>query len=154
MVCRTVARFRSDPAVSHLPHADDPPQGDARELGTVGSSAGQEGPRMNPDDMILISVDDHIAEPADMFEGHVPEKYKDKAPRVVTDENGIQQWWYGDIKGRNLGLNAVAGKPPEMYNVDASRYDQMRPGCYDVHERLRDMNAGGQPAGLNVPNRA
>ena len=27
---------------------------------------------MNPDDMILISVDDHIAEPASMFENHVP----------------------------------------------------------------------------------
>lgn len=107
---------------------------------------------MNPDELILISVDDHIAEPADMFDAHVPEKYKDKAPRVVTDENGIQQWWYGDIKGRNLGLNAVAGKPPEFFNVDASRYDEMRPGCYDVHERVRDMNAGGQLAGLNFPN--
>ena len=107
---------------------------------------------MNPDDVILISVDDHIAEPETMFDAHVPDKYKDQAPRVVTDEKGIQQWWYGDVKGRNLGLNAVAGKAPEMYNVDASRYDEMRPGCYDVHERVRDMNAGGQLAGLNFPN--
>ena len=28
----------------------------------------------------------------------------------------------------------------------------MRPGCFDVHERVRDMNAGGQLAGLNFPN--
>jgi predicted TIM-barrel fold metal-dependent hydrolase len=104
------------------------------------------------EDLILISVDDHIAEPADMFDAHVPAKWKDQAPRVVEDDNGIQQWWYGNVKGRNLGLNAVAGKPPEMYNIDASRYDQMRPGCYDVHERVRDMNAGGQLAGLNFPN--
>ena len=48
-------------------------------------------------------------------------------------------------------LNAVAGKPPEMFNVDASRYDEMRPGCYDVHERVRDMNAGGQLAGELQP---
>jgi predicted TIM-barrel fold metal-dependent hydrolase len=107
---------------------------------------------VNPDEMILISVDDHIAEPADMFDAHVPHRWKYLAPRVVTDENGVQQWWYGDVKGRNLGLNAVAGKPPEMFNVDASRYDEMRPGCYDVHERVRDMNAGGQLAGLNFPN--
>ena len=107
---------------------------------------------MNPDELILISVDDHIAEPATMFDAHVPAKYKDQAPRVVTDDNGIQQWWYGNVKGRNLGLNAVAGKSPEMFNVDASRYDEMRPGCYDVHERVRDMNAGGQLAGLNFPN--
>jgi predicted TIM-barrel fold metal-dependent hydrolase len=107
---------------------------------------------MNADDLILVSVDDHIAEPPDMFEAHVPAKFKHLAPRVETDENGIEQWWYGEVKGRNLGLNAVAGKPREYYNIDASRYDQMRPGCWDVHERVRDMNAGGQLAGLNFPN--
>jgi len=107
---------------------------------------------MHPDDMILVSVDDHIAEPPDMFKAHVPAKYLDQAPEVRTDERGIEQWWYGGLKGRNLGLNAVAGKAPEFYNIDASRYDQMRPGCYDVHERVRDMNAGGQLAGLNFPN--
>ncbi|MYH72670.1 MAG: amidohydrolase [Acidimicrobiia bacterium] len=107
---------------------------------------------MNPDDLILISVDDHIAEPASMFEAHVPKKYKEHAPKVVTDENGREQWYYGKLPGRNLGLNAVAGKPREHYNIDASRYDEMRPGCYDVHERVRDMNAGGQLAGLNFPN--
>lgn len=107
---------------------------------------------MNAEDLILISVDDHIAEPADMFEAHVPEKYKEFAPRVVTDENGREQWYYGKLPGRNLGLNAVAGKPREFYNLDASRYDEMRPGCYDVHERVQDMNAGGHLAGLNFPN--
>src|SRR6478752_8129331 len=107
---------------------------------------------MNKDDLILISVDDHIAEPANMFDAHVPAKYKDRAPRVVQEDGGVEQWWYGDIRGRNLGLNAVAGKAPEMFNIDASRYDEMRPGCFDVHERIRDMNAGGQLAGLNFPN--
>ena len=29
------------------------------------------------DDMILISVDDHIAEPADMFDQHVPARHKE-----------------------------------------------------------------------------
>jgi predicted TIM-barrel fold metal-dependent hydrolase len=107
---------------------------------------------MRADDMILISVDDHIAEPADMFVGHVPEKYRERAPRVETDAEGTQQWWYGDLRGRNLGLNAVAGKPREMFNVNPSTYAEMRPGCYDVHERVRDMSAGGTLAGLNFPN--
>jgi predicted TIM-barrel fold metal-dependent hydrolase len=107
---------------------------------------------MRGDDMILVSVDDHIAEPADMFDAHVPAKYREYVPRVVTDDRGDQQWWYGDIKGRNLGLNAVAGKPREMFNVNPSRYAEMRPGCFDVHERVRDMSAGGQLAGLNFPN--
>ncbi len=104
------------------------------------------------DDLILISVDDHIAEPADMFDGHVPDKYRERAPRVVDEPDGAQQWYYGDIRGRNLGLNAVAGKPPEMFNVNPNRYEDMRPGCFDVHERVRDMSAGGQLAGLNFPN--
>jgi predicted TIM-barrel fold metal-dependent hydrolase len=107
---------------------------------------------MHQDDLILISVDDHIAEPADMFDGHLAGKYIDAAPRVVEENDGTQQWYYGNLRGRNLGLNAVAGKPREMFNVDASRYDEMRPGCYDVHARVRDMDAGGQLAGLNFPN--
>jgi predicted TIM-barrel fold metal-dependent hydrolase len=107
---------------------------------------------MNAEDLILISVDDHICEPSDMFDAHVPARYKADAPRVVEEANGSQQWFYGDVRGRNLGLNAVAGKAPEMFNVDALRYEDMRAGCYDVHERVRDMSAGGQLAGLNFPN--
>ena len=107
---------------------------------------------MRTEDLILISVDDHICEPAGMFDAHVPERYREHTPRVVEGEDGSHRWWYGDLPGRDLGLNAVAGKPREYYNVDASRYDQMRPGCYDVDERVRDMNAGGQLAGLNFPN--
>ncbi len=107
---------------------------------------------VNADDLILVSVDDHICEPADMFDAHVPAKYRDRAPRVVDEPDGSQQWFYGDLRGRNLGLNAVAGKPPEMFNVNPNRYEEMRPGCYDVHERVRDMSAGGQLAGLNFPN--
>jgi predicted TIM-barrel fold metal-dependent hydrolase len=107
---------------------------------------------MTPDDLILISVDDHICEPPGMFDAHVPAKYKSLAPRVEVDDRGVQQWWYGDLRGRDLGLNAVAGKPREFYNIDASRYDEMRPGCYDHTERVQDMNAGGQLAGLNFPN--
>ena len=44
---------------------------------------------MKADDMILISVDDHIAEPADMFDAHVPTKYRHLAPRVETGERRV-----------------------------------------------------------------
>ncbi len=107
---------------------------------------------MNGDDLVLVSVDDHICEPARMFDAHVPDRYRAFAPRVVDEPDGSQQWYYGELRGRNLGLNAVAGKPPELFNVDPLRYEHMRPGCYDVHERVRDMSAGGQLAGLNFPN--
>jgi predicted TIM-barrel fold metal-dependent hydrolase len=106
---------------------------------------------VNADDLILISVDDHICEPANMFDAHVPAKYKEFAPKVIEDD-GKHQWVYFDKPGRDLGLNAVAGKPREMFNIDACRYDEMRPGCFDVDERVRDMNAGGTLAGLNFPN--
>lgn len=82
------------------------------------------------DDMILISVDDHIAEPADMFDNHVPANYREFAPRVVEDETGRQRGWYGDLRGRNLRLNAIAGKPREMFRCcrgDQSRGDRSGP---------------------------
>ena len=107
---------------------------------------------MNKDDLILISVDDHICEPADMFDAHVPDKYREYAPRVVEEGGGVIQWWYGDVRGRQLGLNAVAGKPREFFNLEPLRYEHMRAGCYDVDERVRDMNAGGVLASLNFPN--
>src|SRR5215213_3238074 len=130
-----------------------------RTRGTVGffpidknvlSAGGR--PVIDANELILVSVDDHICEPREMFEGHVPAKYRDRAPRVVEEDDGVEQWWYGDIRGRNIGLNAAAGKAREYFNLDASRYDEMRAGCFDVHERVRDMNAGGQLAGLNFPN--
>ena len=66
-----------------------------------------------PEDLILVSVDDHICEPADIFEGRLPKKYQAEAPFVSEDPNGRQQWWYQGKPGRNLGLNAAAGKPRE-----------------------------------------
>src|SRR5258708_1766359 len=43
---------------------------------------------MNIDDLILVSVDDHVVEPPDMFSGHIPARYADQAPRVITRECG------------------------------------------------------------------
>jgi hypothetical protein len=34
---------------------------------------------VNKDEMILISVDDHIVEPPDMFKNHLQKKYLDGA---------------------------------------------------------------------------
>src|ERR1700730_18816374 len=67
-------------------------------------------PPVRADDLILISVDDHINEPASMFDAHVPAKYQQHAPRIVDLDNGRQQWFYGEVRGRAMGLQAVAGK--------------------------------------------
>ena len=38
----------------------------------------------------MISADDHLIEPPEMFEGRVPAKFAEHAPRVVVDEDGGQ----------------------------------------------------------------
>jgi len=104
---------------------------------------------MNVDDLILISVDDHLVEPPDLYENHLPAKYRDQAPRVVRTESGDDVWQFGETIIPNVGLNAVAGRPKEDYGVDPTSFDEMRPGCFDVHERVQDMNAAGVLASMN-----
>jgi predicted TIM-barrel fold metal-dependent hydrolase len=106
---------------------------------------------MDADDLILISVDDHVVEPPTMFENHMPDKYRDRAPRVIKTPEGGDIWEFEDVRAPNVGLNAVAGCPPEEYNLDPTEYTQMRPGCFDVDSRIGDMSAGGVLAGLNFP---
>ncbi|MCM3923586.1 amidohydrolase [Frankia sp. AiPs1] len=106
---------------------------------------------MQVEDLILISVDDHVVEPPTMFDAHIPAKYKDRAPHVVKGPDGGDLWAFEDGFAPNVGLNAVAGCPPEEYGLDPTEYTQMRPGCYDADERVRDMSAGGVLAGINFP---
>ncbi len=106
---------------------------------------------MDANDMILVSVDDHVIEPPTMFDAHIPEKWRDQAPRVKEDDNGSQYWEFEGNRAPNMGLNAVAGCPPEEYGLNPLRFDQMRPGCYDIHERIRDMNANGVLGSINFP---
>ena len=70
---------------------------------------------MRAEDLILVSVDDHVVEPPDMFDDHVPAKWKDRAPRVVHKDDGTDVWVYEGNEMPNIGLNAVAGRPPEEY---------------------------------------
>ena len=107
---------------------------------------------MNIDDLILVSVDDHVVEPPEMFEGHIPEKCKDRAPKVVTRDDGTDAWVFEGQEATNVGLNAVAGRPPDEYGVEPTRFSEMRPGCFDIHERIRDMNANGVLASMNFPS--
>jgi predicted TIM-barrel fold metal-dependent hydrolase len=107
---------------------------------------------MRAADMILVSVDDHLVEPPDLFEGRVPAKYADLAPKVVQDESGAHVWHFNGQVIPNIGLNAVAGRPREEYGIEPTAFDEMRPGCYDVHERVKDMNAGGVLAAMNFPS--
>ena len=106
---------------------------------------------MNIEDLILISVDDHVIEPPDLFDGRIPAKYKDLAPKVVERSDHSQVWMYDGVANPNVGLNAVAGTPPEEYGIDPTRFDQMRPGCHQIKDRIADMNANGVLGSLCFP---
>src|SRR5690606_20512116 len=106
---------------------------------------------LRPEDLILVSIDDHVVEPPDMFLRHVPAKYRDEAPIVVTDENGVDQWMYQGRPQGVSGLNAVVSWPPEEWGRNPARFAEMRPGVYDVHERVRDMNRNGILASMCFP---
>jgi predicted TIM-barrel fold metal-dependent hydrolase len=95
------------------------------------------------DDMILVSVDDHAVEPPHLFEGRLPERYRDVAPRLVRKDDGTDVWAYEGREIPNIGLNAVAGRPPEEYGMEPTSFDEIRDGCFDIHARVRDMDANG-----------
>lgn len=106
---------------------------------------------MNIDDMILVSIDDHVVEPRDMFDDHVPKKYAEYVPKVVVDDKGIDRWIYRDRPTGVTGLNAVVSWPPEEWGYDPAGYAEMRPAVYDIHDRVRDMDANGVLASMCFP---
>jgi predicted TIM-barrel fold metal-dependent hydrolase len=109
---------------------------------------------MQIDDMIIVSVDDHVVEPPDLFDRHLPAKYKDIAPHVVRKADGTDVWQFQGMEVPNIGLNAVAGRPPEEYGIDPTSFDEIRPGCFDLEKRILDMNANGVIGSLNFPSLA
>jgi predicted TIM-barrel fold metal-dependent hydrolase len=103
-------------------------------------------------DMTFISVDDHLVEPPHLFDAHIPERYRDRAPHVTRQPDGSEVWEFEGSKIPNIGLNAVAGRPKEEYGIEPTAYDEMRKGCWDVHERVKDMNAGGILGSMCFPS--
>ena len=105
---------------------------------------------MNLDDLIIISVDDHVSEPADCFANHLPEELKAEAPQLKR-KGEADFWVYGDIVLPNPGLNAVVGRPKEEYGMEPQSYDQIRPANYDIHARIDDMNVNGILSSICFP---
>ena len=100
----------------------------------------------------VISVDDHVVEPAHTFEGRLPAALADRAPHIVETSRGYQVWEFEGKKYSQIGMNAVAGRRPESVSLEPFRFDQMRPGCYDVHARVADMDINGVWASMNFPS--
>jgi predicted TIM-barrel fold metal-dependent hydrolase len=99
----------------------------------------------------LISVDDHVLEPAHVWEQRLPSRYKDLGPRLRTDDAG-EAWFYEGKRMPTIGLSAAAGKKKEEFSPLPMTYAEMRPGCYDSKARLEDMNRDGVLASLCFPS--
>src|SRR5947199_3278732 len=100
----------------------------------------------------IVSVDDHVIEPANVWMDRLPSKYKDVAPRIIKESDGQEHWVYEDNKMVTGGLGAVAGRRKEDITVEGYPYSEVRPGCYDPVARLEDMDEAGILASLNFPS--
>jgi predicted TIM-barrel fold metal-dependent hydrolase len=117
----------------------------------------------------IISVDDHVVEPPDLWTKRLPAKYQDKGPRVVRDrarfsftggtfayEKGVADgewcdWWlYDELVYPFPKLSAAVGF--DDLDVTPTTFDEIRPGCWIQSERLADMDANHVDASICFPN--
>lgn len=120
----------------------------------------------------LISVDDHVTEPPDLWTSRLPAKYQDRAPRVHRDrilvpadarkmsgnvkigdpEGRVADYWTYDGKPLRGGLlipatHAVGFDDQKMPNI-AMTYDEIHPGAWKQDVRLADMTSNHVEASL------
>ena len=119
----------------------------------------------------IISVDDHVIEPPDVWTSRLPAAYADRAPRIHIAPKGemtlvegawvetpgdgdeMAAWWH--FEGRRYQIKrmvACPGMPPEEVTMEGVTYDDIAPGCYDPVARLADMDLNHVEASLCFPN--
>lgn len=111
-------------------------------------------PEPDPADVkyTIISVDDHVVEPPHVFKEHLPPSLRERGPQLIETPEGHQVWQFENEIYTQVGMNAVAGRRKETVELEPFRFEQMRPGCYDIEARIRDMDLGGIWAMLNFPS--
>ena len=109
-------------------------------------------PEPRPRHVAVVSVDDHLIEPADLFEGRLPARLAPHAPRVVTEADGTEAWVFDGQRHPQIGLNAVSGRPRDEWSMEPARFDEMRRGCWDPVARAADMDIDGVAASLCFPS--
>jgi len=119
----------------------------------------------------IVSLDDHVVEPPDLWTSRLPAKYRDVGPRIVmappgtpildgggyieapgTEGPDVAWWFYEDHRYSVKRLIAAAGYPADEIGMDGITYDQMRPGCWQPRARLDDMTMNHVEASLSFPN--
>ena len=101
---------------------------------------------------MIVSVDDHLVEPAHLFEGRMPTALADAAPHIEVSEDGTEAWIFDGQRHPQIGLNAVVGRPKEEWSMEPANFSDMRRGCWDPVARLADMDVDGVWASLHYPS--
>jgi predicted TIM-barrel fold metal-dependent hydrolase len=101
----------------------------------------------------MISVDDHVVEPADLWSARLPSKSVSAGPRVET-HNGEQVWVYGKkskpIAEQGARLFAKEGLR-DLLDIPNS-FEDLRPGCFEPLQRIEDMDAVNVSASVCFPS--
>jgi predicted TIM-barrel fold metal-dependent hydrolase len=120
---------------------------------------------------LIVSVDDHVIEPANVWTERLPAKLRERGPHIARLHAGelrlegaryverpgndgpmVDFWIYEDLTMSLKRAVAAAGRPRDEMTMTGTTYDDMRPGCYDVPERLLDMDRNWTEASLCFPN--
>jgi predicted TIM-barrel fold metal-dependent hydrolase len=100
----------------------------------------------------IVDADCHILEPPDIWTNWLPEKYQDKAPKLVKDAQGGDAWLTA-VGGEPdpIGLVSTPGMAWDDFRWFGVTYEEARTGCYNGAARLEDMDADGVWAEVLYP---
>jgi predicted TIM-barrel fold metal-dependent hydrolase len=98
----------------------------------------------------LVSVDDHLIEPPDVWVKRASAKDRDRVPHVERID-GVDIWVYEHFRATVMGILVAAHQSPDQYSPKPVNYDDLSPAYFDPHERIADMDADGVIAALNFP---
>jgi len=80
---------------------------------------------MSPGELILVSVDDHVVEPPDVFNRHLAAQWRDRAPKMVKNR---ERCTVEALRARaaNVDVRPVSGQggiPPSRSNEPVTMAD-------------------------------
>ena len=101
----------------------------------------------------VISSDNHVIEPVDLWTGRGEPKFKDRLPHVESLEEG--DWWFSDslkLMGVAGGTNQVGVRfeEPEKLSMEA-RKEEVPLGGYIPEEHIKDMDIDGIDVSIVYP---
>ena len=98
----------------------------------------------------LVSADQHINEPPNLWLKRVAKKFKDRVPKMRSLAEG-DAWIMEGVKDPiNFGANSNAGFHPEEMKTWI-RWEQVKKGGYIGRERIKEMDLDGVDAAVMFP---